>query len=76
MSESAGRLPAMSCVPIDYRLRVLLERLTVGTVPAVEVPADLLDQLRQWGWVIGGDRLELTGIGSYHAGNVKGGLLD
>ena len=66
----------MSCVPIDAQLRSLLNRLKVERVPSVEVPADLLDQLRTWGWVIGDDRLELTGIGIYHAGNIKGGLLD
>ena len=44
-------------------------------VEADEVPADLLDQLREWGWVMGRERLELTGIGMYHAGTVKRGLL-
>ena len=65
----------MSCVPVDAELRSLLNRLKVERMPTVDVPADLLDQLREWGWVIGDARLELTGIGLYHAGNVKRGLL-
>ena len=65
----------MSCTPIDGRLRRLLDRLKDGRVPADEIPAELLDQLRQWGWIIGSDRLELTGIGIYHAGDVDRGLL-
>jgi hypothetical protein len=46
------------------------------SVPAGDLPSNLLDQLRQWGWVLGSERLELTGIGWYHAGNTKPGLLD
>jgi hypothetical protein len=65
----------MSCVPIDDELRSLLDRLAVERVSASEVPADLLDRLRRWGWVMGRERLELTGIGMYHAGTVKRGLL-
>ena len=65
----------MSCTPIDGRLRQLLDRLKDGRVPADEIPADLLDQLREWGWVMGREHLELTGIGMYHAGTVKRGLL-
>ena len=53
----------------------MLDRLKAGRVPAAEIPADLLDQLRRWGWVIGQERLELTGIGIYHAGDVDRGLL-
>jgi hypothetical protein len=67
--------PAMSCVPVDEQLRTLLIRLASERVPANEIPTDLLDQLRAWGWVMGQDRLELTGIGYYHAGTVKRGLL-
>ena len=65
----------MSCVPIDGELRQLLNRFSVGTVSADEIPTDLLDQLRAWGWVMGRERLELTGIGMFHAGTVKRGLL-
>ena len=65
----------MSCTPIDGELRQLLNRFSVGTVPADEIPTGLLDQLREWGWVMGRERLELTGIGMYHAGTVKRGLL-
>ena len=65
----------MSCVPVDEQLRALLARLAVERVSAIEIPADLLDQLREWGWVMGRERLELTGIGMYHAATVKRGLL-
>jgi hypothetical protein len=65
----------MPCVPIDEQLRQLLNRFSDGTVPTDEIPTDLLDQLREWGWVMGRERLELTGIGMYHAGTVKRGLL-
>ena len=68
-SLRADSFPAMSCTPIDGRLRQMLDRLKDGRVPADEVPADLLEQLLRWGWVIGSDRLELTGIGIYHAGH-------
>ena len=56
----------MSCVPIGEQLRTLLTRLAAERVPASEIPADLLEQLRQWGWVMGRERLELTGVGMYH----------
>lgn len=75
MSVPADRLPAMSCTPIDGRLRQMLDRLKAGRVGTDEIPADLLEQLRRWGWVIGGENLELTGIGIYHAGNVDRRLL-
>ena len=75
MSLPVDSFPVMSCVPIDERLRTLLARLITERVPASEIPADLLDQLRIWGWVIGHDRLELTGIGWHHAGPTKRGLL-
>lgn len=75
LSQPADSFPPMSCVPIDEPLRILLHRLALGRVPADEIPADLLDQLRHWGWVMGHDRLELTGIGIYHAGPTKRGLL-
>ena len=65
----------MSCTPIDRQLQDLLDRLREGRVSADEIPADLLGQLRRWGWVIGADRLELTGIGIHHAGNLNRGLL-
>ena len=74
-SHPPDSFPVMSCVPIDPDLRTLLERLAVERVPTSQVPADLLDQLRIWGWVIGHDRLELTGIGWHHAGPTKRGLL-
>ena len=75
LSQPADSFPAMSCVPIDGELRQLLNRFSVGTVPADEIPTDLLDQLREWGWVMGRERLELTGIGMYHAGEPPGGIL-
>jgi hypothetical protein len=53
----------------------MLDRLKAGRVGTDEIPADLLEQLRRWGWVIGGENLELTGIGIYHAGNVDRRLL-
>ena len=65
----------MSCVPIDDQLQDLLNKLGEGRVPADEIPADLLNQPRWWGWVIGQERLELTGIGYSYAGEVKKGLL-
>ena len=65
----------MSCTPIDRHLQEVLDRLIEGRVPADEIPTDLLEQLRRWGWVIGRENLELTGIGIYHAGNPKPGFL-
>ena len=65
----------MSCVPIDAELRELLNLLATGRMLAADVPPDLLARLRRWGWVMGRERLELTGIGHYHAGPVKRGLL-
>ena len=53
----------------------MLDRLKDGRVPANEIPAELLDHLRRWGWVIGQERLELTNIGRYHAGEQEKGLL-
>ena len=75
MSLPADRLPAMSCTPIDRHLQDVLDRLKEGRVLDDEIPVDLLEQLRQWGWIIGQERLELTGIGIYHAGEVHRGLL-
>ena len=66
----------MSCVPVDEQLRILFDRLTMERVEVDDIPPDLHDQLRRWGWVIGSERLELTGIGWYHTGSTKGGLLD
>lgn len=65
----------MSCTPIDRQLQDVLDRLKDGRVRADEIPADLLDQLLRWGWIIGQEKLELTGIGIYHAGEVNRGLL-
>ena len=52
LSLPADSFPVMSCVPIDGELRILLTRLASEQVPASEIPTDLLDQLRTWGWVI------------------------
>lgn len=65
----------MSCVPIDEELHTLLNRLRAERVPADDIDAGLLDQLRTWGWVMGQDSVELTGIGIYHAGPTNRGLL-
>lgn len=65
----------MSCTPINRHLQNLLNPLKEGRVPADQIPADLLDRLRRWGWVIGQERLKLTGIGIYDAGKVNRGLL-
>jgi hypothetical protein len=65
----------MSCTPINRQLQDTLDRLNEGQVLADKIPADLLEQLRRWGWVIGQERLELTGVGIYHAGPVNRGLL-
>ncbi len=53
--------------PVRCRLGSLVRRHSHTT--------DLLEQLRAWGWVIGEERLELTGIGIYHAGPATGGIL-
>ena len=75
VSQPADSFTGMSCVPIDAELRELLNLLATGRMLAADVPPDLLARLRRWGWVLGRERLELTGIGMYRAGSVKRGLL-
>lgn len=35
----------------------------------------VVGELRKWGWMFGGERIELTGAGRCHAGTVAGGLV-
>jgi hypothetical protein len=65
----------VSCIDPSDPITETLQFLADGPKPAVQLPAAGLDQLRQLSWVVGDTVVELTGIGWYHTGPVKGGLL-
>jgi hypothetical protein len=66
----------MSCVALTDPHRRLLTALTAGPRQVDDLDGrESLDELRRWGWVFGGEWIELTGAGHYHAGSVVGGLV-
>jgi len=74
-SLCADSFNSVSCIDPSDSLTETLRLLADGPKPAVQLPVAGLDQLRQLQWVMGDRLVELTGIGWYHAGPVKGGLL-
>ena len=68
---------SVTCIAIPDRHRRLLTALTRGPRPVDDLDSrEGLDELRRWGWVFGGEWVELTGAGHYHAGAVVGGLVE
>ncbi|MDF1597804.1 MAG: hypothetical protein P1T08_17125 [Acidimicrobiia bacterium] len=65
----------MFCIEPSAPLTETLRLLAEGPKPVEQLPVAGLDQLRLLQWVMGDTVVELTGIGWYHAGHVKGGLL-
>ena len=65
----------MSCIEPSADLSEALRLLAGGPQLADLLPADGLAQLRELRWVMGVEVIELAGIGCYHSGPVKGGLL-
>ena len=65
----------MSCVEPSAPLTEALRLLADGPKPVGQTPVAGLDELRRLQWVMGETVVELAGIGYYHAGPMKGGLL-
>lgn len=65
----------ISCIEPSAPLTEALRLLADGPKPAVQLPEEGLDELRQLRWVMGGKVVELTGIGWYHTESRKRGLL-
>lgn len=67
----------MSCIALTDQHHLLLAALAYGPrrVDDCGSGRDVVDELRRWGWVFGGEWIELTGAGRYHAGTVVGGLV-
>ncbi len=66
----------MSCIALTDPHRRLLTALTGGPRQVTDLDGrESLDELRRWGWVFGGEWVELTGAGWYHTGTVIGGPL-
>ncbi len=64
----------MSCIALTDPHRRLLTTFTRGPRRVDDLDnRESLDELPRWGWVFGGERVELTGAGHYHAGTVVGG---
>jgi hypothetical protein len=75
MSHPADSVDSMSCIEPSDPATEALRLLADGPKPAELLPPDGLAQLRELRWVMGDNVVELTGIGWYHAGPTKRGLL-
>jgi hypothetical protein len=65
----------VSCIEPSDQTSETLRLLADGPQPAERLPAVGLEELRRLQWVMGGEVVELAGIGYYHAGTATGGLL-
>ena len=65
----------MSCIEPSDPLTEALRLLATGPQPADLLPPDGLADLRELRWVMGDEAVELAGIGSYHTGSTKRGLV-
>jgi hypothetical protein len=65
----------VSCIKPSAPLTEALRLLADGPQPADLLPPNGLYELREMHWVMGETVVELTGIGWYHAGPTKRGLL-
>lgn len=66
----------MSCIALTDPQRQLLSAPTEGPRRVDDLDSrEGLDEVRRWGWVFGGEWVELTGAGWYHTGTVVGGLV-
>ena len=65
----------MACLEPSDELTEALRLLADGPQPVDLVPPDGLAELRDLQWVMGETVVELGGIGWYHAGPTKRGLL-
>ena len=75
MSHPADSVDSVSCIEPSDPLTEALRLLADGPKPAVQLPEAGLAQLRRLQWVMGDNLVELAGIGWYHAGPIKRGLL-